>query len=321
MVKQNILDKKKVLIIGAGQIGVFASKMIGDCGAEVFIADIKPQSGFIYRFGNCKEILKLDVTDAVQVEQVFKSLKPHIVIMAYGIATNDIKKNKALAHRVNVHSVEIVAIACTRHKVKRIVYLSSFAVYEQATKLKQALTESCPLSMQSLYAAQKIRAEKKLIPFAGTHTKVIILRPSGCYGPNLFNRGSQSSVFIESLLLLAVNKKTIKLYEDGGEEFLYVKDLAKAISSCCYCKLTEPANVFNIGVGCISTITEIQNALKDNFKDVSIYTFQVPSQELPSSERAVLSYEKAKKALQFHPDYSLSGGIRDYLSQVNFKIK
>lgn len=317
MVTSDTISKRRILIIGSGQIGVFSAKRLQDSGAHVFIADIAPQGGFINRYGSCEEIFHTDITDPIQVERLFVTVKPHIVIMAYGISTKEIHENEKTAESVNVTSVHTIVTHAIRFKVERLIYTSSFAVYQNPGS-KKFISEEDPFQNNSLYAAHKIKAEAILRNNADTNLKIIILRLCGSYGPNMYNKGSQSSRFIESLILLAENKRKINLVRTTADEFIYVKDIAKAIATCCHTDFQEQVSTYNISSGLITQVNDIKHALNENFGSVVI---NLVEDERVHAEKVPLSIEKAKNELTFYPDYNLSEGIRDFKQLVNFKME
>ena len=77
----------------------------------------------------------LDVCDATAVERAFKRYRPDIVIHAAAITASATRERVQAAHvvAVNVAGTQSVLDACARAEVRRIVYVSSGAIYGHAT--------------------------------------------------------------------------------------------------------------------------------------------------------------------------------------------
>ncbi|MCX6022765.1 MAG: NAD-dependent epimerase/dehydratase family protein [Chloroflexi bacterium] len=83
----------------------------------------------------------------------------------------------------NLASARAIAEACLRHNVKRLVYLSSFAVYEPLTA--DVVDETTPLKPTGWdYADNKQAIEQLLLDYAHDRgLPVVILLPTIVYGP------------------------------------------------------------------------------------------------------------------------------------------
>jgi len=108
-----------------------------------------------------------------------------------------------------------LAEAAIRHRVRRIVHISSAAVYGPATG---RITESSPLRGRGSYARAKIRCEGIL-----QSTGAVILRPALVHGPG----GRQWTARI-ARLLLARRLGDLGPHGDGRCNLIDVRDVAAA---------------------------------------------------------------------------------------------
>lgn len=74
--------KKALVTGGAGGIGLAAARLLKECGAQVWIADLEPERVAEAAVPLACEGLTLDVTDAASLERAFTSLPPFDVLIA-----------------------------------------------------------------------------------------------------------------------------------------------------------------------------------------------------------------------------------------------
>ncbi len=114
------------------------------------------------------------------------------------------------------------------HPVRRVVYLSSAAVYGEDIE-NLAITEATPLNCRTHYGLAKMTAEWQLAKAAAAHPNLSLglVRPATIYGPGDLGTAYGPSGFLAATL----SNKPIVLWGDGRElrEFLYIDDVADVL--------------------------------------------------------------------------------------------
>lgn len=166
---------KKILVTGAtGFIGsLLAERLHLHEGADVrAMVHSWPKAAYISRFD--VELVKADITNYEDVENAMEGCE--YVFHCVGLGGPQ-------AMKINADGTENVVKACIKHKVKRVVYLSSVVVH--GDKIIDGLTADAPfVSYGDTYADAKIEAEKrfwKLTKESGIEGSVI--RPTYVWGP------------------------------------------------------------------------------------------------------------------------------------------
>ena len=127
----------------------------------------------------------------------------------------------------NMQMVLNLSRVLERSPVRRIIYLSSAAVYGEERE-NTAIRESTPIDPGSLYGVAKFASERVLQRTASTiGSTLAVLRPPLVYGKGDSSKGYGPAGFEESIL----GSREISLWGDGSErrEFLYLKDLARIV--------------------------------------------------------------------------------------------
>jgi len=130
--------------------------------------------------------------------------------------------------RQNMAIVENVCRLLEAHPVKRVIFLSSSAVYGEETE-NTNISEQTPVNPTSYYGINKYAAERllKKTCTAKRPTSLVCLRPPLIYGPDDKGRTYGPSGFTAS----ALEGAAITLWGDGTElrEFIYIEDLCRLI--------------------------------------------------------------------------------------------
>jgi dTDP-4-dehydrorhamnose reductase len=159
----------KLLITGAS--GLYGSKLAQlalDRGIEVYSSDI--QSLTVYG-----QFVELDITNRGRVEEVFKSLKPDVVVHAATLTDVDkCELNKALAWKVNVDGTKNIADAAQTAETF-VIYISTDYVFSGEKGCYHEYDARDPVNY---YGTTKVEAEEiiKALP------EYFIARPSVIYG-------------------------------------------------------------------------------------------------------------------------------------------
>ena len=127
----------------------------------------------------------LDVCDAAAVGHAFSRHRPEIVVHAAAITASE-QRARSQGTRivaVNVVGTQSVLDACARAGVRRVVYVSSGAVYGRATFANTPLDETVTTEPSSLYGLTKQTGEHLVRHHRGLHgTETVIARLSALFG-------------------------------------------------------------------------------------------------------------------------------------------
>jgi len=164
----------KVLIIGAS----------GFVGSHV-LRQLPPGAEAV---GTCSsgtvgDLVPLDVRDPARITQVFRSVKPRLVIMTAALADADhCERDTQGSHLVNVEGPRSVAHACEEAGA-RLVFFSTDYVFDGGSGPN---AETDPVNPIISYGAQKAGAERAVL-FASADA--LVIRTSLVYGPRPDDKG------------------------------------------------------------------------------------------------------------------------------------
>jgi dTDP-4-dehydrorhamnose reductase len=218
------VDSKKVVIFGCrGQLGVELVSVFQGRGHRV--------AGF--------DRAQVDITDAAQVEQVFASEDPAIVINAAAYNQVDVAEKEPLpAMQANGLAVRNLAMAC-RQNDALLVHFSTDYVFDGA--LGRAYLEEDTPHPLGAYAVSKLAGELYAQAYLDNP---LIIRTSGVFGPG--GRDTARGNFIETMLRLAAGTQPIRVLNDHVASPTYSPFLAARTADLVDRSLT---GVFHVGGG------------------------------------------------------------------------
>lgn len=199
----------------------------------------------------------------------------------------------------NVLGTVSVAKSCFDAGVRRVVYLSSAAVYGDPVKLP--VREDHPLRPLSPYGLSKLLAERVLEFYSAEHgLEVVTLRLFNIYGPG--QSGAYAGV-VTKFVSKAKASLPLIIFGDGEQtrDFLHVNDACRAIELAL--STGHVNEVYNIGSGVATRIKDLAKLIMEltGLKGEPVYA---PSRR-KDIKHSCADITKAKKLLGFAPRVNL----------------
>ncbi len=224
---------KKVLITGGtGFLGVHLARKLLKDGYQVTLFDLNKLDAKDL-IGKVDVVLG-DIRDAEIVNQAIKG--NHYVV--HTAAALPIQNSKTIIFSINVDGTENVLNASLKNKIKRLVFISSTAVYGVPKYLPEM--EDAPLDPIGFYGESKIEGEKLCFDYMKKGLPINILRPKTFLGPE---RLGVFQLWFEAIY----TGQKVFLLGDGSNPYqlLAVSDLTDAIEKTLQNRVKN--EIFNIG--------------------------------------------------------------------------
>jgi len=310
----------KVLITGGGGfLGFHLAGLFSKQGFKVIIIDVADFEKREYP----KNIIckKIDIREKNRVLDVFREIKPDFVIHA-AAALPLAKKDDIFS--VNVGGTKNVLEASLKHKVKRVIYISSTSVY--GVPKKHPIVESDQRIGVGHYGLSKIKAEDICFSYLKKGLDVTVLRPKTFLGSH------RLGVF-EILFDWIHDNRKIPVIGDGANRYqlLDVRDLCEAIYLITKKRSKKLNGVFNIAAKKFFTVEQDFNTFFSVVKSkssvfktpaflVKFFLFVLETMKLSplykwiydtADKDSFVSTEKLEKALGWSPKFSNSSALID----------
>ena len=335
--------KGRVIITGgAGFIGSQLGWHLHELGHEVLLID---NMRFGYddnlvvngvRFG---QFIEADVLDP-RVGPFFKGVDAVFHFAALS-ALPVCQSHPRDSMNVNVGGVAAVLEHCRVHSVRRFIFASTSATYENTKPdpPESPFTEDMPISPYLLYSLGKQQGELLVKSYAEIYgLDTTVLRFFNVYGPHQdFRR--QSPPFTSYIIRELVNERVPVLHSDGTQrrDYVHVEDLMR-LAMLVMTHEKAKGETFNVATGKHYSVNEMFAMVKERlnstvsprynsaekFWDAYPQLFEgarpIKKAALVAevNKRTVGSCDKAKRLLGWNPRISMEEGLR---TMVDFIVK
>ncbi|MFZ5815424.1 MAG: NAD-dependent epimerase/dehydratase family protein [Bacillota bacterium] len=245
------------------------------------------------------------------LEEIFRTARPEVVFHLAGQVS--VPRSVEDPHRdlqVNTGGTIRVMEEAARWQVRKVVYLSSAAVYGIPRSLP--LTEESPIQPISPYGLSKWTAEEYVRLLGGTRGVAFsIIRPANIYGPR--QTAEAEGAVVPAFLDRFLNQTDPVIHGRGDQtrDFLYVADMVEALIRAMH---AADGLTLNISSGRPVSILDLWQQLAD------LIGWQRPPRFGPvrpgDIPHSVMENRLAGTALGWEPRYTLAEGLAETLAWV-----
>lgn len=246
---------------GAGFIGSHLVEALVERGAHVRVLDdfSTGRRENLAAVADHIELLEGDVADPETAERAVAGCDYVLHLAAIASVQASLEEPRR-THRVNVDGTLNVLDAARQAGVRRLVFISSAAIYGDHTTLP--LREELLPRPLSPYAANKVADEAYCSAFhAGYGLPTVVLRFFNVYGPRQDPANPYSGVISIFAARMTRGERPV-IYGDGKQtrDFVYVKDVARAVLLVCE-QEAAVGDVFNVAGGEQTSILQLAAVL------------------------------------------------------------
>ena len=248
----------------------------------------------------------VDVRDSTAVSEVFSKYRPMVAIHAAAITSSaDRERRSAQAIiDVNVAGTQSVLDACTASGVQRMLYISSGAVYGEATFGTESVGETTPAVPTRLYGVTKLAGESLVRRHSELHgLGTVTARLSAAFGP--WEYPTDVRDLMSPMLQLATAahcNETSRYVTDTKRNWAYAPEAAAAIVALAL--KPEPAyDCYNVCPQSLGTCEPWVERLRGAYPDTGFIAVRAPEDATvvydadPRRERAPVTADRIRQEL------------------------
>lgn len=307
-----------ILITGAGLIGAHCARRAVDAGDKTVLLDLSPNRGYIDKIvgKDRAEVVAADIRDLPALLSALDRFGIDTIVHTAGLIGKRVAENSYTGATNNILGTINVLEAARLHGLRRVVYVSTFGVYDRSKISGNMIRETDPMGGHNLYTTTKICSEHLVHSYAEQYAlDTIIIRPGGVFGRGHYVGGSTVGMVMRDLAMSIMKGEAIsidaKVY--APNEYVYGKDVAYALHLAC--RAADPKQrTYNAGSGVVTgpeALGQIAKELAPN-ADVKI----VGSSGAAASKSAPLDLTVSKAELGYTPRFPLKEALRDYLEEL-----
>lgn len=307
-----------ILITGAGLIGSHCARQAVDAGNQVVLFDLSPNRDYLQKVvgKDRANVVAADIRDLPALIDAMERHHIDTVVHTAGLIGSRVAENSYTGATNNILGTINVLEASRLRRLRRIVYVSTFGVYDRPKISGTVIRESDAIGGHNLYTVTKLCSEHLVHSYAAQYKlDTIIIRPSGVFGRGHYVGGSTVGKVMRDLALNVIKGEpfTIDAKTYGPNEYVYGKDVA--LSLLLACRAENPKQrVYNAGTGVVTGPEALAQTVSELAPATEVKV--VGSSGVGASKTASLDLSVSKAELGYTPQYPLKEALRDYMEEL-----
>jgi UDP-glucose 4-epimerase len=307
-----------ILITGAGLIGTNAARHAVDAGHKVVLFDLSPNRDYIDKVvgENRADVVAADMRDLPALLSALEKYNVDTLVATAGLIGSRVQENSYTGATNNILGTINVLEASRLRKLRRVVYVSTFGVYDRGNITDSLIRETHPIGGHNLYATTKVCSEHLVHAYTAMYNlDTIIIRPGGVFGRGFYVGGSTVGKVMRDLAHSMIKGDPItidgKIY--GPNEYVYGKDVGLALFLAC--QATNPKQrTYNAGTGAVYGPEKLAQVVRELTPKTEV---KVSGPEIVEKSRSIpMDISVSKAELGYAPKFSLKEALRDYMDEL-----
>lgn len=307
-----------ILITGAGLAGCYTAREAVARGHQVTLYDISPNPNYIRAVAGEVGAVQGDVTDLPFLVETFQSRQIDAVFHSAYLIGDRLSERPYTGLNVNVGGVIAIAEAVRLSGVRRMVFASTYGVYNWPLGPIAPVDEDFPVLTNVLYRASKVACES-LLHALGNHYgfETAVVRFAQIYGRGHYVGGDVIGQVVHELVASGIGGGPVHIHSNvfGSNELIYAGDLAQGVVLALERPLNE-VRVFNIGTGVVTNSEGLASILRNVFPNVEVDVTPGPEVAFTPRRSQPLDIGRARRVLGYNPVHLGASGIASFVEDL-----
>jgi UDP-glucose 4-epimerase len=307
-----------ILITGAGLIGTNAARHAVDAGHKVVLFDLSPNRDYIQTIvGKDKaDVVAADMRDLPALLSALEKYNVDTMVATAGLIGSRVQENSYTGATNNILGTINVLEASRLRKLRRVVYVSTFGVYDRGNITDSLIRETHPIGGHNLYATTKVCSEHLVHAYTAMYNlDTIIIRPGGAFGRGFYVGGSTVGKVMRDLVhsMIKGDPITVDAKTYGPNEYVYGKDVGLALFLACQAQ-NPKQRIYNAGTGVVHGTEELAQVVRELTPKTEV---KMSGPRITEKTRSIpMDISVSKAELGYAPKFSLKEALRDYMDEL-----
>ncbi|HTN69944.1 MAG TPA: NAD(P)-dependent oxidoreductase [Methylomirabilota bacterium] len=307
-----------ILVTGAGLIGTHCARHAVDAGNKVVLLDLSPNRDYIERVvgKDRADVVAADMRDLPALLSALERFNVDTLVHTAGLIGSRVAENSYTGATNNILGTINVLEASRLRRLKRVVYVSTFGVYDRSKISDSVIRETHPIGGHNLYTTTKICSEHLVHSYTAMYNlDTIIIRPGGVFGRGHYVGGSTVGKVMRDLALNAIKGApfTIDAKTYGPNEYVYGKDVGLALFLACQAQ-NPKQRTYNAGSGVVTGPEALAQTIRELVPKTEVKV--IGSSSAAGEKAAPLDLSTSKAELGYTPKFPLKEALRDYMDEL-----
>ena len=307
-----------ILITGAGLIGTNTARHAVNAGHKVVLFDLAPNREYIQTVvGKDKaDVVAADMRDLPALLSALQRYNVDTIAHTAGLIGSRVQENSYTGATNNILGTINVLEASRLTKLRRVVYVSTFGVYDRGKIKDSVVKESHPIGGRNLYATTKVCSEHLVHAYASMYQlDTVIIRPGGVFGRGFYVGGSTVGKVMRDLALSMIKGApiTIDATTYGPNEYVYGKDVGLALFLACKAENLKQ-RIYNAGTGVVTGPEELAQAVRELALKIEVKVGGAGTGD--QSRNIPMDISVSQAELGYAPKFPLKEALKDYMDEL-----
>jgi nucleoside-diphosphate-sugar epimerase len=296
-----------------------------DVGNKVVLFDLAPNREYIEKVvgKDRADAVAADIRDLPALLSALERFNVDTLVATAGLIGSRVAENSYTGATNNILGTINVLEASRLRRLRRVVYVSTFGVYDRAKISDSVIRETDPIGGHNLYTTTKICSEQLVHSYTAMYKlDTIIIRPGGVFGRGHYVGGSTVGKVMRDLALNMIegDSITIDAKTYGPNEYVYGKDVGLALFLACQAQNPKQriynagSGIYNAGSGVVTGPDALARTVGELIPKIEVKV--IGSSGAASEKSAPLDLSTSKAELGYAPRYSLKEALRDYMDEL-----
>jgi nucleoside-diphosphate-sugar epimerase len=307
-----------VLITGAGLIGTHLARRIVEGGDRAALFDLAPNRDYIAKIVGPDRagVVAADIRDLPALIQALKQFDVDTIVHTAGLIGKRVAENSYTGSTNNILGTINVLEAARLLGLRRVVYVSTFGVYDRSQIHEPVIRETAATGGHNLYTVTKVCSEHLVHGYAFHHNlDTLIVRPGGVFGRGHYVGGSTVGMVMRDLALSIIKGGHVSIDAAvyAPNEYVYAKDVALALHLACNVQ-NPKQRTYNAGTGVVTSAEQMAQIVRELAPQAEVKV--TGSSRGADGKAAPLDLSASQAELGYAPKFPLEEALRDYVEEL-----
>ena len=307
-----------ILITGAGLIGAHAARQMVDAGHKVVLFDLSPNRDYIANVvGQGKaDVVAANMLDLPALLTALEKFSVDTMVHTAGLIGGRVQENSYTGATNNILGTINILEAARLRKLRRVVYVSTFGVYDRSKITGSVIREGDPIGGHNLYTVTKLCSEHLVHSYTEQYQlDTIIIRPGGVFGRGFYVGGSTVGMVMRDLALAMIKGEpiTIDAKTYGPNEYVYGKNVGLALLLACQAQHPQQ-RIYNAGTGAVHGAEQLAQVIREVAPKLEV---KVSGSSAADKSRSIpMDISVSQAELGYTPKFPLKEALKDYMDEL-----